>query len=82
MVFGCGVPSLVEDVNTILVTCKSEVDDGDVGAAAAASLEEVVDARTSEGACEVVDIEVAVVSTIRAVLEADGTAPRGVDRTT
>lgn len=34
IVFGCGVPSLDVDVSTILVTWKSEVDDG-VGAAAA-----------------------------------------------
>ena len=85
IVFGWGVPSLVEDVSTILVTWKSEVDDDGDGAAAAALLvEEVGEATTSEGACDVVDIEVEVVSTITAPLEAAGvgTAPGAVDRAT
>ena len=90
IVFGCGVPSLVGDVSTILVTWKSEVDDG-VGAAAAAWLvEDVVGATTNEGACEVVDIEVEVVSTTTALLDVAGAGvdagagavARVVDRTT
>lgn len=46
-------------------------------------MEEVVDARTSEGVCEVVNMEVAVVSTMTALLEVvgTGTAPGAVDRT-
>ena len=46
-------------------------------------MEEVGDAMTSEGACEVVDIEVEVVSTITALLGpvGTGTAPGAVDRT-
>lgn len=86
IVFGCGVPSLIEDVSTILVTWKSDVDDDDdaVAAAAAASLvEEVGDAKTSEVDCEVVDTEVEVVSTITALLDVVGTTGVGtVDRTT
>ena len=53
--------------------------------AAAASLkEEVGAATTSEGVCDVIDVEVAVVSTMTALLEAAGvgTAAAGVDRTT
>lgn len=83
IVFGCGVPSLVEDVSTILVTWRSEVDEDDVGAAAAAApVEEVGDTTTSEGGCDVVDIDVEVVSTITALLEGVGTAPGAVGRTT
>ena len=47
-------------------------------------MEEVVDATTSEGACEIVDIEVEVVSTTTALLEVVGaaaTTPGVVDRT-
>ena len=86
MVFGCGDPSLVEEVSIILVTWKSELDDV-VGAAAATGL--VVDgvgAMTSEGVCEVVDIDVEVVSTMTALFEVVGvgtaTAPGVVDRIT
>ena len=53
--------------------------------ATAASLgEEVGAATTSEGVCDVVDVEVAVVSTMTALLEVAGigNAPAGVDRTT
>ena len=83
MVFGCGVPSLVEDVSTILVTWNSDVDEDGVGAAATASLVgEEGDATTFEGACDVVDIEVEVVSTMTALLEVVGTAPGAVGRTT
>ena len=47
-------------------------------------MEEVVDAVTSEGACEVVDIEVEVVSTTTALLGVvgTGTAPGVLGRTT
>lgn len=51
-------------------------------------VEDVVGAKTSEGACEVVDIEVEVVSTITALLDVagagagTGAAPGAVDRTT
>ena len=49
-------------------------------------VEEVVGARTSEGACDVIDVDVDVVSTITApaLLEdaaGTGTAAGGVDRT-
>ena len=70
MVVACGVPLLVEDRSVILVTWKSEVDDDVVEAAAATLVEEgVVDAITSEADSDVVDIEVAVVSTTTALLE-------------
>ena len=87
MVFGCGVPSLDVDVSTILVTCKSELVVG-VGAAAAGWL--VVDGvgatTTTEGACEVIDVEVEVVSTTTALLDVVGAGAGdgagGVDRST
>ena len=49
-------------------------------------MEDVVGAKTSEGGCEVVDIEVEVVSTMTALLDVagagTGAAPGAVDRTT
>ena len=49
-------------------------------------MEDVVGAKTTEGACEDVDIEVEVVSTITALLDVAGAgtcaAPGAVDRTT
>lgn len=89
IVVGCCVPSsLDEDVSTILVTWKSEVGDDDdevVAAAAAASLVEGLgDATTSEEDCDVVDVEVPVVSTMTALVEVAGigAAAGAVDKTT